>query len=49
MEEKVDKIVEGMYILYGTGSGHLFWLKPDDKPIVEAIVKATLSIIEDGE
>ena len=46
MEEIVLRITDKIYGLYGSGSGHLFGLSPEKRPVVEAIVKATLEIGE---
>ena len=45
----IDNIVRRIYQAYGTHSGCLFGLRPEQEAIVEAIVKATMDCIDDLE
>jgi hypothetical protein len=47
--DKVDKIVDEIYTLYGTDSGFLFTLPPEDRIIVRLIVWVVLKIQETTE
>jgi hypothetical protein len=42
-----DKIVKLIYKAYGTNSGCLFGLKPDQRSLVEIIVRLTLEFEND--
>ena len=41
-KEQVDEITGNLYVLYGTGSGCIFGLRPDQRDVVHAIVQCTL-------
>lgn len=48
-DTNVKKITSEMYIRYGSGSGCLFGLLPEQRSIAEAIIKTTLEIIKDND
>jgi hypothetical protein len=41
-----EELVQKIYRAYGSDSGYLFGLNPNQRPIVAAIVKAALQFIE---
>ena len=43
--DQVQKVMDYIYTLYGSSSGHLFGLPPEHKKSVEAIVKVVLSML----
>ena len=46
MHEKTDEVVDRIYELYGSHTGHLFGLTPEHKGAVRGIVNVTIKIIE---
>ena len=41
-DKEVEKVLETIYIGWGSSTGHLFGLRPEQRPIVKAIVAATI-------
>lgn len=39
-------IANKIYRIYGSDSGYLFGISPDKKPLVEAVVQATIEILK---
>jgi len=44
--ERLDKLVEKIYALYGSDSGYLFGIPPCQRPGVAAVIRMTARLIE---
>lgn len=45
-QQKIEQITAQIYAGYGSGTGYLFGIEPRHRGAVEAVVKATLQIIQ---